>query len=456
MFGSRPLSTLPLSTDLRDAPFNQTNWVNPPSTPKRDWAIASQVLGTAIVLITVFSTYVDRTPLIRRPDHLSQVQNTQPLGSAIALTSVVVAQDPLSKVSWPNPDSLKYPQQTQPYGSAGVLNVLVGHDALPKNQNYWPNPLLPRQPIQTQPIGSWSELIRDTNIYAPRTPLIRRIDALRQPVQTQPLGSPLAINTVVVAQAPFSKTDWPNPTISRQPQQTQLLGSSVPQETQYLLRRGLSYNYAKLKQPDQTQPLGLPAALFPVDTNVYAPRVPLVRRIDAIRQPVQTQPLGSNVNITTVPPVPYLMCQLDWPNPQIPRQPYQINTWNVPLSILVTIPVPEPVDLTDTHDGGPKRRHEHERKRKKLIDDERERNELRRAQVIAVFEQVIEGKVSRETNKEQVIAVAEEIVESASKALNINTKSDAEFASLLSDLDKLARILDDYFDADDEDVLVLL
>jgi len=112
-----------------------------------------------------------------------------------------------------------------------------------------------------------------------------------------------------------------------------------------------------------------------------------------------------------------------------------------------------PSTLIDTHDGGPKRRKAHEKQKKKEEREYRELQERRRQLVIEAFEQVIEGKVSRETNIEQVIAPAAEY---AVETAEIVAKSDFDFQKWVDNLANVERILDDYLERDDEDVLVLL
>jgi len=109
--------------------------------------------------------------------------------------------------------------------------------------------------------------------------------------------------------------------------------------------------------------------------------------------------------------------------------------------------------LVDTHDGGEKRRKAHEKQKKKEIKEDRERQEKRLRQMVEAFEQVIEGKVSRETNIEQVIATAAEY---AVETAEIVAKSDFDFQKWVDNLANVERILDDYLERDDEDVLVLL
>ena len=110
-------------------------------------------------------------------------------------------------------------------------------------------------------------------------------------------------------------------------------------------------------------------------------------------------------------------------------------------------------NLLDTHDGDAKRRKRHESQKKKEIEEDRARQEKRRSQIITAFEQVIEGKVSRETNIEQVIETA---ADHAVNSLEVQEKSTFDFNKWIKDLDNAQRLLDDYLEKDDEDVLVLL
>lgn len=100
-----------------------------------------------------------------------------------------------------------------------------------------------------------------------------------------------------------------------------------------------------------------------------------------------------------------------------------------------------PIVIIDTHDGGPK-------KRKKEADKQKQR----RDEIIALFEQIVEGKP----------LVAEEIAAPFIKQATIsNLKSidfvnTVDFDALMVDLVKVQQIYDAYIEMDDEEVLALL
>lgn len=95
----------------------------------------------------------------------------------------------------------------------------------------------------------------------------------------------------------------------------------------------------------------------------------------------------------------------------------------------------------DTHDGNGRKKDETERKR--LAD----KNKKRRAEIIAAFEYIVEGKP----------IVAEEIAEEfiITRATN-NTPMVVNYDGLLNSLDRVDKIFTVMIDLDDEDVLLLL
>lgn len=100
-----------------------------------------------------------------------------------------------------------------------------------------------------------------------------------------------------------------------------------------------------------------------------------------------------------------------------------------------------PIIIVDTHDGGPKRRKQ-----------EADKQKQRRDEVIALFEQIIEGKP----------LVAEEIAAPFIKQATIsNLKSidfinTVDFDALMTDLVRVQQVYDAYIEMDDEEVLALL
>jgi len=95
----------------------------------------------------------------------------------------------------------------------------------------------------------------------------------------------------------------------------------------------------------------------------------------------------------------------------------------------------------DTHDGGGRKKDESERKRLA------EKNKKRRAEIIAAFEYIVEGKP----------LIAEEIAEEfiITKATN-DTPMVVNFDGMLGNLDRVNKIYSVMIDLDDEDVFLLL
>jgi hypothetical protein len=96
----------------------------------------------------------------------------------------------------------------------------------------------------------------------------------------------------------------------------------------------------------------------------------------------------------------------------------------------------------DTHDGGKRKKQEEEHRKK-----EAEKAKARRDEVLALFEQIVEGKPR----------IAEEIAEpfvvvEATK----QTPAVINYDAMLADLDRVNRIYNEHIEMDDEDVLALI
>lgn len=118
----------------------------------------------------------------------------------------------------------------------------------------------------------------------------------------------------------------------------------------------------------------------------------------------------------------------------------QINN-NVFFAAQITQTTP-PIVIIDGHDGG-------KGKRKKRWDEEQEARERRRAQIVDVYEQLVEGRP----------AVAKEIVapyiQSGAKS-TVAAAPQIDFDRLLGDLDRVQRLYREHQEMDDEDVLLLI
>ena len=100
-----------------------------------------------------------------------------------------------------------------------------------------------------------------------------------------------------------------------------------------------------------------------------------------------------------------------------------------------------PIVVVDTHDGGPKRRKQEADKQKK-----------RRAEVVALFEHLVEGKPLIA----EVIA-APFIKQATISELNaVDFVKTVDFDALIADLSRVQQIYDAYIEMDDEEVLALL
>jgi len=103
----------------------------------------------------------------------------------------------------------------------------------------------------------------------------------------------------------------------------------------------------------------------------------------------------------------------------------------------VLVGLPQPILIYDFHDGG-KRKKQEEAERKRLAT----KNKAKRDEIIALFEQIVEGKPR----------IAEEIV---APFLNQEFNS-IDFDSMMQNYAKVQQIYDTLIEIDDEDVLILL
>jgi hypothetical protein len=108
----------------------------------------------------------------------------------------------------------------------------------------------------------------------------------------------------------------------------------------------------------------------------------------------------------------------------------------------VLVGLPQPILIYDFHDGG-KRKKQEEKERKRLAA----KNKAKRDEIIALFEQIVEGKpkIAEEIAEPFIIAQA-----TAEMPMLIN------FDAMLNNLDKVNQIYNALIEMDDEDVLLLL
>ena len=105
-----------------------------------------------------------------------------------------------------------------------------------------------------------------------------------------------------------------------------------------------------------------------------------------------------------------------------------------------------PIIITDdTHDG------DYHKKLKKLFDKENQRLKRNRADIIAAYEHIIEGKP--ELAKE--LTRGFEVKAKTSKS-NPKTSQPINFDKFLKDLDKVEQLWNEYLEMEDEDLMVLL
>jgi hypothetical protein len=102
--------------------------------------------------------------------------------------------------------------------------------------------------------------------------------------------------------------------------------------------------------------------------------------------------------------------------------------------------VPVLIDV-DTHDGVDRKRKEEEHRKAEAA-----KAKARRDEVLALFEQIVEGKPR----------IAEEIAEPFVIEATAQTLAVINYDAMLADLDRVNRIYNEHIEIDDEDVIALL
>ena len=102
--------------------------------------------------------------------------------------------------------------------------------------------------------------------------------------------------------------------------------------------------------------------------------------------------------------------------------------------------VPVIVEM-DMHDGGKRKKEEEEHRKQEAA-----KAKARRDEVLALFEQIVEGKPR----------IAEEIAEPFVIEAAAQTPAVINYDAMLADLDRVNRIYNEHIEMDDEDVLSLI
>ena len=108
----------------------------------------------------------------------------------------------------------------------------------------------------------------------------------------------------------------------------------------------------------------------------------------------------------------------------------------------VLVGLPQPILIYDFHDGG-KRKKQEEKERKRLAA----KNKAKRDEIIALFEQIVEGKPKVATE----IAEPFVITQATKQAPAV-----IDYDAMLASFDRVEQIYNAYIEMDDEDVLLLL
>lgn len=109
----------------------------------------------------------------------------------------------------------------------------------------------------------------------------------------------------------------------------------------------------------------------------------------------------------------------------------------------VAAPPPPPVVLIDTHDGGKNKR------KQPRYDEDSKRREARRNEVIAVYEELVEGR------PRVVAEIVAPFVETAAP-FDVPPVNAIDFDALLADVTRVEALYRELEEMDDEEVLLLL
>jgi hypothetical protein len=109
----------------------------------------------------------------------------------------------------------------------------------------------------------------------------------------------------------------------------------------------------------------------------------------------------------------------------------------------VTAPPPPPVVVIDTHDGGKNKR------KQPRYDEDSKRREARRNEVIAVYEELVEGR------PRVVAEIVAPFVEVAAP-FDVPPVNAIDFDALLADVTRVEALYRELEEMDDEEVLLLL
>ena len=106
-----------------------------------------------------------------------------------------------------------------------------------------------------------------------------------------------------------------------------------------------------------------------------------------------------------------------------------------------------PIIITDdTHDG------DYHKKLKERFDEEKQRLEQRRKDIIAAYERIVEGKPDLAKELTAGFEITDKQIESKGPVF----VSNIDFDRLINDLDRTQKLWDEYLEMEDEDLMVLL
>jgi len=112
----------------------------------------------------------------------------------------------------------------------------------------------------------------------------------------------------------------------------------------------------------------------------------------------------------------------------------------------VAAPPPTPVVIMDMHDGG---KNTHKKRKEPRYDEDSKRRELRRKEVISIYEELVEGR------PRVVAEIVAPFVEEQTR-FDIPPVNAIDFDALLADVARVEALYRELEEMDDEEVLLLL
>jgi hypothetical protein len=119
----------------------------------------------------------------------------------------------------------------------------------------------------------------------------------------------------------------------------------------------------------------------------------------------------------------------------------------LPFAVAEVAAPPPPIVVMDMHDGG---KNTHKKVKEPRYDEDSKRREARRKEVIAIYEELVEGR------PRIVAEIVAPFVEEKAAGIPIPPVNAIDFDALLADVTRIEALYRELQEKDDEEVLLLL